>query len=138
MENRIRNSLYKCLSNSRFAPLIEKLIMKKALFLFLFTSILFLSCNKAHDKNIEKTSGKINTIAVIIDDKLWNGEIGDSIRNKFASPVIGLPQEEPLFTINQFPLRLIESTTTTRNCIERITTTRKRIERRIRTKKTRR
>ena len=117
MENRIRNSFYKWTSNSHFAHFIEKLIMKKALFLFLFTSILFLSCNKAHDKNIEKTSGKINTIAVIIDDKLWNGEIGDSIRNKFASPVIGLPQEEPLFTINQFPLRLIESTTTTRNCI---------------------
>lgn len=47
-----------------------------------------------------KANGKINTISVIIDDKLWNREIGDSIRNKFASPVIGLPEEEPLFTIN--------------------------------------
>jgi hypothetical protein len=37
--------------------------------------------------------GKINNISVIIDQQ-WNGEIGDSIRNKFASPVIGLPQEE--------------------------------------------
>jgi hypothetical protein len=55
-----------------------------------------------------ETSGKINTISVIIDDPLWNGEIGDSIRNKFASPVIGLPQEEPLFTINQYPVKLLE------------------------------
>jgi hypothetical protein len=39
---------------------------------------------------------------------LWNGDIGDSIRNKFASPVIGLPQEEPLFTINQYPTKLLE------------------------------
>jgi hypothetical protein len=23
--------------------------------------------------------------------------VGDSIRNKFASPVLGLPQEEPIF-----------------------------------------
>ena len=45
---------------------------------------------------------------MIIDDLLWNGEIGDSIRNKFASPVIGLPQEEPLFTINQYPVKLME------------------------------
>jgi hypothetical protein len=39
---------------------------------------------------------------------LWNGEIGDSIRIKLASPVIGLPQEEPLFTINQYPVKLLE------------------------------
>jgi len=51
---------------------------------------------------------------VVIDDKLWNGEIGDSIRNKFATPVIGLPQEEPLFTINQYPNRHLDGTLT--NC----------------------
>ena len=81
--------------------------MKKALFLWLFVPIFVLSCSK---KNVEpeQTSGKINTISVIIDDQLWNGEVGDSIRNKFASPVIGLPQEEPLFTINQYPIKLLE------------------------------
>lgn len=81
--------------------------MKKALFLWLFVPVLLLSCTK---KNVEpeKTSGKINTISVIIDDQLWNGEVGDSLRNKFASPVTGLPQEEPLFTINQYPIRLLE------------------------------
>lgn len=55
-----------------------------------------------------KAIGKINTISVIIDDQLWNGEVGDRIRSKFASPVIGLPQEEPLFTINQYPAKLME------------------------------
>jgi hypothetical protein len=55
---------------------------------------------------------------VIIDDQLWNGEVGDSIRNKFASPVIGLPQEEPLFTINQYPVKLLEGfMTNSRNII---------------------
>ncbi len=57
---------------------------------------------------MRKTSGKINTISVIIDDQLWNADVGDSIRNKFASPVIGLPQEEPLFNINQYPVKLLE------------------------------
>ncbi|MEY2629676.1 MAG: hypothetical protein RLZZ469_571, partial [Bacteroidota bacterium] len=57
-------------------------------------------------------------IAVIIDDQLWNGEVGDSIRNKFASPVLGLPQEEPLFTINQYPVKLFEGfSTDSRNII---------------------
>ena len=82
--------------------------MKKALFLCLIVPFFMVSCFKKKDADPEKTSGKINTIAVIIDDQLWNGEVGDSIRNKFASPVIGLPQEEPLYTINQYPIRLLE------------------------------
>ena len=66
------------------------------------------SCAKKNDKLPRKATGKINTISIIIDDQLWNGEVGDSIRNKFASPVLGLPQEEPLFTINQYPTKLME------------------------------
>lgn len=92
--------------------------MKKALFLLLCFSLLFVSCKKSYDRKTEKTSGKINTISVIIDDQLWNGEVGDSIRNKFASPVIGLPQEEPLFNINQYPVKLLEGfMTNSRNII---------------------
>jgi hypothetical protein len=92
--------------------------MKKALFFVFIFSIFFSSCNlKKKDEKL-KASGKINTISVIIDDPLWNGEIGDTIRNKFASPVIGLPQEEPLFTINQFPVKLLEGfMTNSRNII---------------------
>lgn len=92
--------------------------MKKALFLLPLLSLLFVSCFKKNNADTEKTSGKINTISVIIDDQLWNGEVGDSIRNKFASPVIGLPKEEPLFTINQYPIKLLEGFMThTRNII---------------------
>lgn len=92
--------------------------MKKALFLLPFFSILVFSCLRKSEKESEKTSGKINTISVIIDDQLWNGEVGDSIRNKFASPVIGLPKEEPLFSINQYPIRLLEGfTSNSRNII---------------------
>ena len=82
--------------------------MNKTHFLFLLFTLLFISCNKKSDNLPRKATGKINTISVIIDNQLWNGEIGDRIRNKFASPVIGLPQEEPLFTINQYPAKLME------------------------------
>lgn len=82
--------------------------MNKVHFLLLFSIIFFFSCQKKTDATIRKATGKINTISVIIDDLLWNGEVGDSIRNKFASPVIGLPEEEPLFTINQYPAKLME------------------------------
>lgn len=82
--------------------------MNKTHFLYLLFSFLLFSCNKKEDHLPRKTTGSINTISVVIDDQLWNGEIGESIRNKFASPVIGLPQEEPLFTINQYPAKLLE------------------------------
>jgi hypothetical protein len=82
--------------------------MNKTLFLFFLIPVLLFSCKKKNDGLPRKTTGKVNSISVIIEDQLWNGEIGDSIRNKFASPVIGLPQEEPLFTINQYPVKLME------------------------------
>lgn len=82
--------------------------MNKAHFLLVLLSLLFFSCTKKNDNLPRKATGKINTISVIIDDQLWNGEVGDRIRNKFASPVVGLPQEEPLFTINQYPVKIME------------------------------
>ena len=91
--------------------------MNKAHFILLFISVFFISC-KQEITNARKTTGKVNNVSVIIDDLLWNGEIGDSIRNKFASPVIGLPQEEPLFNINQYPVKLMEGfMTDSRNII---------------------
>jgi hypothetical protein len=91
-------------------------MMNKTLFLCFFIS--FLSCQKKEQQSIQGTSGPINTISVIIDEQLWNGELGDSIRNKFASPVLGLPQEEPLFSINQYPVKLFEGfSTDSRNII---------------------
>jgi hypothetical protein len=82
--------------------------MNKTLFLLLFALLLLGSCKEKKTPEPRATTGKINTISVIIDDQLWNGEIGDSIRNKFASTVVGLPEEEPLFTINQYPTKILE------------------------------
>jgi hypothetical protein len=77
------------------------------LLLILFSFCLF-SCIDTPENTILKTSGKTNSISIIIDDQLWVGDIGDTIRNKFAAPVVGLPQEEPIFTINQYPVKLLE------------------------------
>lgn len=82
--------------------------MNKSHFAYFFLIFLIFSCNKKEDNLPRKATGNINSISVIIDNQLWNGEIGESIRNKFASPVVGLPQEEPLFTINQYPVKLME------------------------------
>jgi hypothetical protein len=93
-------------------------LMNKTLFLWLLVSVILSSCTFKEEKIHQESSAAINTISVIIDDQLWNGEVGDSIRNKFASPVLGLPQEEPLFSINQYPVKLFEGfSTDSRNII---------------------
>jgi hypothetical protein len=82
--------------------------MNKTLFLFFTFTIALTSCNQKKSNNFNDNEAKTNNVSVIIDDELWNGEIGDSIRNKFASPVIGLQEEEPIFTLNQYPVKLFE------------------------------
>lgn len=94
------------------------LIMNKTLFLVLIFPLFFSSCIEERKNTAYETLGKINSVSVIIDDQLWNGEVGDSLRNKFASPVIGLQDEEPLFVLNQYPVKLLDGfLTKSRNII---------------------
>lgn len=83
---------------------------KKVLFLILVTFCFFIlnSCFE-NEKLIKEPSCAVNSLAIAINDQLWSGEIGDSLRKKFAAPVYGLQQEEPLFTIQQFPIRLFDA-----------------------------
>lgn len=74
---------------------------------FLVFIVLFTACTSKPDGK-KNSTGEINHIAIIIDDQLWNGKIGDNVRGKFAAPVIGLAQEEPIFSINQYPAKLLE------------------------------
>ena len=84
----------------------------KKLAVLTFVALSFLSCKETSKEEtqaiLSDSNGKINNVSIIIDDNLWNGEIGDSIRKKFAAPVDGLPQEEPLFTLNQYPTKVFE------------------------------
>ena len=84
----------------------------KKLAILTFVALSFLSCKESSKEEtqaiLSESNGKINNVSIIIDDNLWNGEIGDSIRKKFAAPVDGLPQEEPLFTLNQYPTKVFE------------------------------
>lgn len=92
--------------------------MDKTLFLLILVAFLTASCNRKKTTASSESLSKMNLVSVMIDDQLWNGEVGDSIRNKFASPVLGLQEEEPIFTLNQYPGKLLEGfTTNSRNII---------------------
>ncbi|WP_245569833.1 DUF4837 family protein [Flavobacterium soli] len=88
-----------------------------ALTLF-FVCINLFSCDEDKKGKITESTGKINSLSIVISDQLWNGEVGDSLRKKFAAPVDGLPQEEPLFTITQLPVKILDGyKTISRNVI---------------------
>ncbi|KAF2519030.1 DUF4837 family protein [Flavobacterium salilacus subsp. salilacus] len=60
------------------------------------------ACKNDNDGEATASKGNINEISIIINDALWSGDVGDSLRKKLAAPVDGLTQEEPLFTLNQY------------------------------------
>jgi hypothetical protein len=79
--------------------------MRKIVTLVISLFIL-VSCNDSSKGNqviLSSSSGNINNLSVIIDNNLWNGEVGEELRRVLAAPVDGLPQEEPLFSISQMP-----------------------------------
>lgn len=72
--------------------------------LAVITSLFVFSCKEKEEKEevMKESAGRVNTLSVVMDKKLWEGEVGDSIRQYFAAPVDGLPQQEPLFTLKQY------------------------------------
>lgn len=88
-------------------------MVRKANFFFgLLLLLVFISCDKTRKQDnlvLSESTGSINSVSVIIDDVLWNGEVGDALRKKLAAPVDGLQDEEPLFTINQYSPKIFNS-----------------------------
>lgn len=80
--------------------------MKNFVFLSLFISLIFVGCQDPENNRqamLSSSSGKINNISVIMENNMWEGAIGDALRESLAAPVDGLPQEEPMFSLNQMP-----------------------------------
>lgn len=89
--------------------------MKK--FITLSITILFLvilSCKDSGPKQrfLPPSTGGINSLMVVMDTELWQGGIGDKIREQFAAPVLGLPQGEPKFSITQIPPQVFKGAIT--------------------------
>ncbi len=80
----------------------------------LFALILFIviSCKEGSKQSyLPGSIGPINSLAVVMDNDLWQGEVGDRVREYFAAPALGLTLDEPLFSINHFPPKSFTGTT---------------------------
>ncbi len=72
----------------------------------LVSFLLIVSCgDKSSNQKIllDSNKGTVNTVSVVLSNDMWEGGVGESVRSVLAQPVYGLPQEEPIFTINQIP-----------------------------------
>lgn len=79
----------------------------KRIITLIFAVITLAGCEDNQKENrqvvLNDSSGNINNLSVIMPNELWSGEVGEAVRRVLAAPVDGLPQEEPLFSINQMP-----------------------------------
>lgn len=74
--------------------------MKKIIFM-LCMSLLW-ACDE-HKVVLPSSSGNINELSVVMNNDLWQGKVGETVREHFARNVRGLPQQEPLFTLSHIP-----------------------------------
>lgn len=77
----------------------------KKVFLVISSITLLLSCgsDSTGKRLVSASSGNINNLSVVADNNLWEGNVGEAIREIYAAEIWGLPQQEPLFTLSQMP-----------------------------------
>lgn len=85
--------------------------MKQLLFVAMILMLLASCDNTQKTHYLPESNGQINSLAVVIDNSLWKGAIGDTIRKYFAAPLDGTPTTEPIFSIHQIPPSVFEGNT---------------------------
>jgi hypothetical protein len=69
--------------------------------------ILLVSCGDGEKKKdqsmLPDSSGNMSHVSVVLSNEMWDGSVGEAIRNILGTPIYGLPQDEPMFSISQIP-----------------------------------
>lgn len=83
--------------------------MRKLILLVVIVATTF-SCgndgSSAGIKILPDSAGPVNKIAIVVDNELWKNTVGETIRNVMAQSIDGLPQPEPIFSLNQIPTQV--------------------------------
>ncbi len=92
--------------------------MKKTGTLVAFLFLLICACGDSDQKTyLPPSVGAMNTLAVVMEKNLWEGEVGDKVREYFASPIVGLTWDEAKFSIEQMPQKVFTGTTRYRRSV---------------------
>ncbi|HLS11268.1 MAG TPA: DUF4837 family protein [Flavobacteriaceae bacterium] len=72
----------------------------------------FYSCSDKQGQErgayLPTSNGNINSLQVVMPNDYWTGTVGETLREYFAAPTDGLPQDEPLFSMRQLPPQAFE------------------------------
>ncbi|GFZ83768.1 DUF4837 domain-containing protein [Aquaticitalea lipolytica] len=70
-----------------------------------FIFIVLAGCKEGskNERIISNSSGNLNNLTIVVDNLLWEDNVGEQIRTVFAAPLEGLPQDEPIFSLSQIP-----------------------------------
>ena len=83
--------------------------MRKLILLVVIVATTF-SCgndgSSAGIKILPDSAGPVNKIAIVVDNELWKNTVGETLRNVMAQSIDGLPQPEPIFSLNQIPTQV--------------------------------
>ena len=84
--------------------------------------LLSFSCNdkSSNQRLVPSSSGRINNLLVVVDNLLWEENVGETVREVFAAPVPALNQEEPLFSISQMPTQVFSGFATKNRIVLKI------------------
>ena len=82
--------------------------MKKLLFGFLSIVTISLSISSCKETGagssmLQSITGSTNELMVVMPKGLWEGTMGDTVKQFFGQPQVGLPQGEPVFDIINLP-----------------------------------
>lgn len=95
--------------------------MKHIFFYLLIITGFIFGCTKKIETtavNLKKSVGNRNEIVLVIDDSLWVGKLGDSIRMRLAKPIVGSTDGEPTFDLLQLDPKIFTTRAkTARNII---------------------
>ncbi|MCC1483463.1 DUF4837 family protein [Winogradskyella immobilis] len=84
--------------------------------------IVLLSCGGKSDnvRYLANSTGNINNVSIVADNLLWEGRVGEAIREVLTAPLPGLPTDEPIFSLRQIPTQVFDGFATSSRSILKI------------------
>ena len=80
--------------------------MKKLSILVFAICLALTSCKEGGSTKEDFTPssiGQVNSLTVVMSNELWEGKVGDNVRDHFAASVVGIAWNEPIFTLRHLP-----------------------------------
>lgn len=72
---------------------------------FMLLLLVLLSCDDGKRVYIADSSGNLNLVNVISENKAWETNLGEEVREVLAQDAEGLPQQEPLYKLKHIPTK---------------------------------